>query len=172
MSMACCKISIIVFLRRAVGSKRYVTVTLAVLGISVILWAITVVAYTTFVCTPVSYYWNKSIHDGHCLSQGTYRGFNITTAVIGAATDMSLFILPMPTLWQAQLKPRQKVALMFVFGAGLAYVALLALRCGTMANTESSVCSFSVLRVVQFIYFDTSHLSSKRNAYATALKVC
>lgn len=161
--MACCKISIIVFLRRAVGSKRYITVILAVLGISVILWAITVVAYTTFVCTPVSYYWNKAIHDGRCLSQATYRGFNITTAVIGAATDIALFILPMPTLWQLKLKSGQKVALMFVFGVGLAYAESLPVGVRTLANTECRVCSFSILRVVQFIYFDTSQLSSKHS---------
>ena len=133
---------------------------LLVLAISAILWAIMVVAYTTFVCTPVSYYWNKSSHNGHCLSSGTYKIFNITAAVIGAVSDMILFLLPMPTLWQVELKPKQKIALMFVFGIGFAYVKAAHILIGAMANVQHRVCSFSVLRVVQFFYFDTAHLSS------------
>jgi hypothetical protein len=72
-----------------------------------------------FMCTPVNYFWNKSI-EGHCFNS---KWVYFTNAPFNIVTDFVLFGLPLPILWDLQLPRRQKMGLVFLFGIGLVYVS-------------------------------------------------
>jgi hypothetical protein len=68
-----------------------------------------------FLCTPVAFFWDKTIKDGKCLNEYavwfTNAGFNILT-------DFASILLPMPVLKNLKLPRRQKWALMVIFALG------------------------------------------------------
>ncbi|ATY59049.1 integral membrane [Cordyceps militaris] len=142
-STACCKVAIILFLQRVVGFKRSVHTALIVVAVISVLWALGVIFFTTFACTPVSFYWNKSGRDGHCMSRHRYKNGNIVFGVLGMVTDFVVLVIPMPTLWKSQMRRKQKIAMTGVLGIGLV------------------VCIFSLLRTIQFFYLDLDKISSK-----------
>lgn len=87
-----------------------------------------------FMCTPVNYFWDRSI-EGHCFNP---EWVYFTNAPFNIVTDFVLFGLPMPILWELQLPIRQKAGLIFLFGIGLVYVfcsaTCLFLSDGSCAN--------------------------------------
>ncbi|KAJ3482917.1 hypothetical protein NLG97_g7440 [Lecanicillium saksenae] len=141
-STACSKVAIILFLRRAVGFKRSINATLIIVAVVSVLWALGAIFYSTFTCKPVSYYWDKTGHNGRCLDRHQNKTGNIIIAVFGMLLDIFILVIPMPTLWRSQMRKKQKIAMTGVLGIGL------------------FVCIFSLLRVVQFFYFDLEHIST------------
>ncbi|KAM3513028.1 hypothetical protein MY11210_003333 [Beauveria gryllotalpidicola] len=141
-STACCKVAIILFLRRVVGFTRSINATLVVVAVVSVLWALAAILFSTFACMPVSYYWDKSGHDGHCLPRHHFLTGNIIFAALNMLLDIIILVIPMPTLWKSQMRNKQKVAMTGVLSIGL------------------FVCIFSLLRVVQFFYFDLEHIST------------
>lgn len=71
-------------------------------------------------CTPISYFWNPSLPNGHCLDKHAVWFANASLNII---TDLAIFILPMPVFHDLHLPRRQRIALMAVFGLG-AFVVL------------------------------------------------
>jgi hypothetical protein len=76
-------------------------------------------------CYPVAYFWDKSIKGGHCLNLLAYWFSN---AGMNIATDLALYIMPIPVLNSLQLPRRQKYGLMLVFAVGLFVVITSILR--------------------------------------------
>ena len=74
-----------------------------------------------FGCTPVQKYWKPEI-PGHCIvlnkADYAYGSMNV-------ASDVLLFLLPLPMVWQLQLSPKEKIGLCLVFMGGIMYVTLL-----------------------------------------------
>lgn len=68
-----------------------------------------------FTCTPIQYFWDKSIPGGTCIKFVTWWFFN---ASVGILTDLVLCVLPMPMLKTLNLPRRQKYGLIGVFGIG------------------------------------------------------
>ena len=68
-----------------------------------------------FLCTPVPFFWDKSITGGKCLNQYavwfTNGGMNI-------AQDFAILVLPMPLLRNLQIPKGQKRALVAIFALG------------------------------------------------------
>ncbi|KAJ6790021.1 hypothetical protein PWT90_06746 [Aphanocladium album] len=141
-STACCKVAIILFLRRAVGFKRSINIVLIFVAVMSVVWALGAIFFSTFTCKPVSFYWNKSSHNGQCIARHQYKIGNIIIAVFGMLADIVILVIPMPTLWKSQMRKKQKIAMTGVLGIGL------------------FVCIFSLLRVVQFFYLDLEHIST------------
>lgn len=68
-----------------------------------------------FMCSPVPYFWNKSIPGGRCLpEQPVWFG----NGAINIATDLMILILPMPTFSKLNLPKKQKIGLMLVLSLG------------------------------------------------------
>jgi hypothetical protein len=67
-----------------------------------------------FLCSPVPYFWDKTIK-GRCLSE---QANWFTSAGINIVTDLIILALPMPAVRQLQLPGRSKLALMGVFALG------------------------------------------------------
>lgn len=70
-----------------------------------------------FGCTPITKYWNID-EPGHCIvlvqADYAYGSMNV-------ASDILMFLLPLPMVWQLRLSPREKLGLVFVFMSGIAY---------------------------------------------------
>ncbi|OAA69515.1 integral membrane protein [Cordyceps fumosorosea ARSEF 2679] len=118
-SMACCKVAIVLFLRRVVGFKRSVNAALVAVAVVSVLWALGVILFSTFACQPVSFYWDRSAQNGHCLPRRHYKTGNIVFAVFGMVTDIVILIIPLPTLWRSQMRRKQKIAMTGVLSIGL-----------------------------------------------------
>ncbi|PQK11225.1 hypothetical protein BB8028_0002g15430 [Beauveria bassiana] len=141
-STACCKVAIILFLRRVVGFTRSINTTLVVVAVVSVLWAVAAILFSTFVCMPISFYWDKSSHNGHCMPKDHYLLGNIVFAVMNMVGDITILVIPLPTLWKSQMPKKQKIAITGILSIGLI------------------VCIFSLMRVVQFFYFDLDHIST------------
>ena len=73
-----------------------------------------------FGCTPVSKYW-KPDQPGHCLAlvkaDHAYGSMNVVS-------DVLLFLLPLPMIWQLRLTRKEKFGLILIFASGIMYVML------------------------------------------------
>lgn len=70
-----------------------------------------------FGCTPISKYWKPEI-PGHCivLTQADYA-----YGSMNVVSDVLLFLLPLPMVYQLRLTRKEKVGLVLVFMSGIAY---------------------------------------------------
>lgn len=109
------------------GFTRSVNIALVVVSICVLSYTGVVFFYTTFLCSPVAYYWNKNIPGGKCVPNDTNLQANIGTAIAALITDLAILTIPMPTLWRLQMHRRQKIAITCVLGVGIMLVLLVLL---------------------------------------------
>ncbi|RAK96803.1 uncharacterized protein BO80DRAFT_365557 [Aspergillus ibericus CBS 121593] len=138
-SAAFVKISIVVFLKRLLGTVRAYTVVSNVLIGFITCWAITALLVNIFQCKPVQYYYDKSLH-GHCMSG--QRSFFQAMGSIALVEDVIILCLPTPIVWGLQITFRQKCAVTVVFSLG------------------GLVCIFSLMRLIEFRNFITTDLAS------------
>ncbi|KAH1629913.1 hypothetical protein KXV25_003215 [Aspergillus fumigatus] len=138
-SMAFVKISIIVFLKRLLGSVRLYAIISNCLIAFIAVWALTAVLVNTFQCTPVQYYYDKSLN-GHCM-KGQVQFFQAMGS-IALVEDVFILCLPIPIVWGLQITLRQKMALTVVFSLG------------------GLVCIFSLMRLIEFRHFVVTDLAS------------
>ncbi|PNY26860.1 Uncharacterized protein TCAP_03222 [Tolypocladium capitatum] len=117
-SMGFNKLSIILFLRRVLGLTRAVNMALVVVGVCVVIWTGAVILYTTFVCTPVPFYWDKSMPGGWCWGNDKFMIQNVVAGVLALALDIAILIIPVGTVWKLQIKRKQKMAVTLVLGVG------------------------------------------------------
>lgn len=77
-----------------------------------------------FGCTPISKYW-KPDEPGHCIvlvhADYAYGSMNVIS-------DVLLFLLPLPMVWQLRLSPREKFGLVLIFMSGIANCAVTTVR--------------------------------------------
>jgi hypothetical protein len=67
-------------------------------------------------CTPIAYFWDKSIPGGYCLNAEMVWMFNASFNIL---LDFVIFLLPMRKVSELQMPKKQKIALMMVFALGL-----------------------------------------------------
>ena len=107
------KISILLQYMRIFATRGMQIACKIVLAL-VTMFTIETVVISIFDCTPVSYYWDKSL-DGHCVDFGamwfSHASLNITF-------DIVLIILPIPVIKSLNLPTKQKIALCGIFAVG------------------------------------------------------
>jgi len=92
---------------------RRITLVVIVL---VIMWTIAVVLVGLLTCLPVASYWDPAAYPDHrCLPNLPWW---YITAAGSIASDLIIFALPIPVLWQLHLPKRQRVSLIGIFGFG------------------------------------------------------
>jgi len=67
-----------------------------------------------FMCVPAAAFWDETVK-GKCMSR---LGFWFSNAGVNIPLDILIFAIPLPLLKELQLPRKQKIGLMFVFGAG------------------------------------------------------
>lgn len=87
--------------------------------IAVLLVAVLAFSFTSaFSCWPIAQYWENPESTQHCINHlafwYAFSGFHI-------ATDLAVWILPMPVLVALSLPKRQKISLLAVFVLGGLY---------------------------------------------------
>lgn len=64
-----------------------------------------------FQCKPVSYFWDKSIEGGKCISQEVTLGAFYAYSVIAAVCDITIGVLPIFLLKNLQTNKKTKTAI-------------------------------------------------------------
>ncbi|KAF7595923.1 hypothetical protein BBP40_004069 [Aspergillus hancockii] len=72
--------------------------------------------FIMFQCQPISYYWNHSPLDGHCLEMDRLLGVVYMYSAVAAACDFTMGILPIFLIWKLQMDRRTKVAVAGTLG--------------------------------------------------------
>lgn len=67
-------------------------------------------------CTPEALNWDATIMNGHC---GNKFAAYLAVGIGNLVTDLVIIILPMPFVWQLQLRNTQKLGIMGIFGIGI-----------------------------------------------------
>lgn len=160
MSMACAKVSILLFLRRIMGVSRAVRITLNVVAVGVICSAAALILYTIFSCWPISYFWDKSIEGGWCVQNYQLRTQLKLSASLGLLSDLIMLLIPMPTVWALNMGRQRKIAITIILCIGGMYVSTLNILYRYQFSPWSSACIISLVRLIQFSQFDRTHVSS------------
>ncbi|KAI9151643.1 Satratoxin biosynthesis SC10 cluster protein [Paramyrothecium foliicola] len=87
-------------------------------------WSISQVFIGIFLCFPIQGFWDKSI-DARCIPTNVQWYAN---AAGNIATDLIVFILPLPVIGQLNLPRTQKIFLFVLFGLGFLTVAISVIR--------------------------------------------
>lgn len=117
-SMACVKVSILLFLDHLLGTTKQMRITLLVVGVCCVAWACVPFFYTIFFCSPISYYWDKSSGDGWCVDNDKYIVESIAVGVLSLVTDLVILAIPIPSVWGLKIKTKQKVAVTSILCVG------------------------------------------------------
>ncbi|KAJ5820021.1 hypothetical protein N7474_005612 [Penicillium riverlandense] len=120
------KSSILLFyLTLAKGQFLFRVVVLVTFGI-VILFGLSLTLVNLFPCRPLSASFLIETPPGtYCID---IVALYISSAPINILTDVAIFFLPMPILWNIRLPRRQKVILLLTFGAGIFVIVISILR--------------------------------------------
>ena len=68
-----------------------------------------------FLCSPLAFYWDKSIEGGTCLNNSAT---SLSVSIINLVLDLIVVALPMPMLWGLQVTTSKTMGLTAVFGIG------------------------------------------------------
>lgn len=125
MSLQATKVSLLLFYMRIFHHIAWFKkISLALIAFLVIYLIATTI--TSIVqCSPVAFAWDPTIDDGTCIDLAKFFIFN---GVVALLTDLLVLVLPLPLVWGLQLPFSQKLALIPVFGIGIAIVVVSALR--------------------------------------------
>lgn len=123
------KTSLILLYYRIFGVVRWFRWLLATVLAIVVLYFIVCLFVAVFECSPVSFYWDKTIETGSCINQNQFYRWN---GVANLLIDFTIWSLTLPVVWQLHLSMRQRLSLSFVFVLGLL------------------ACAASIVRVVAF----------------------
>ncbi|PSN72940.1 hypothetical protein BS50DRAFT_606772 [Corynespora cassiicola Philippines] len=91
-------------------------------------WTISFSFVVVFQCTPIERVYNRTI-PGHCISFFWQRW---TNAISNLATDLAIFLLPMPAISHLQMSLSARISLAVLFGMGFFICLVTALRMATL----------------------------------------
>lgn len=110
------------------------------LQIFLIVWHITFQTTAIFQCTPIHYFWDRSLPGGHCINN---IAFYIALAATNCATDVTLLFLPMPMVWNLRVRRSKKIALSGVFMLGAFVCAIALYRISTLPPIDPEDITWS-----------------------------
>ncbi|KAF2659451.1 hypothetical protein K491DRAFT_564001, partial [Lophiostoma macrostomum CBS 122681] len=114
LSLTLTKISILIQYLQIFPTRRFRIICTVALGVVVVYGTWTFFG-SIFLCTPVPFFWDKSIRGGKCLNQFAVW---FTNGGVNIAQDFAILILPMPLLRNLQISKGQKRALVVIFALG------------------------------------------------------
>ncbi|KAH8897528.1 hypothetical protein GQ53DRAFT_638636 [Thozetella sp. PMI_491] len=113
-ALACVKTSIILFYMRIFTTKEFRF--WAYIGIAyTLMWAIATWFVNLTVCTPIAYYYDRTIPGGSCRNQAISGTVNGGLSLLG---DVYILALPLPSILGLKLNPRKKAAVLGIFLLG------------------------------------------------------
>ncbi|KAH6644143.1 hypothetical protein C7974DRAFT_15389 [Boeremia exigua] len=124
------KSSILVFYMR-LDHRKFTRLAVWFLLAFVVALSITTFFFLAFVCVPPSLFWDlvgQAAAPEKCLDQSTQQMFFNLNGICNIIQDISIYLLPIPMLWNLQMPLRQKLALGALFSVGLIAVAASCVR--------------------------------------------
>lgn len=109
--LALSKVSMLLFYRRVfttTGMRRAVDIGLGLVAA----WTIAFECAVIFLCTPVSFFWNRVGDQGTC---GSFLGMITTLIATNALGDLVIMVMPIPTVWSLQMKKTEKIGIISSF---------------------------------------------------------
>lgn len=85
-----------------------------IMGIIIMAWAISQILVVILSCNPVAKFWRADL-PGSCIPNLPFWYIN---AAGNIATDLAIFIMPLPVLNKLQLRRKQKYFLIAIFSLG------------------------------------------------------
>lgn len=85
-----------------------------IVGGIIMAWAVSQIFLVIFPCRPVQKFWQTDM-PGSCMPNQPFWYIN---AAGNIATDLAIFIMPLPVLSKLQLRRKQKYFLMGIFSLG------------------------------------------------------
>ncbi|KAL1857598.1 hypothetical protein Daus18300_010238 [Diaporthe australafricana] len=118
------KLAVLRFYNRIFAPSAWVTWSVRVTSVAVVLWMVSVVLETFFLCQPLAFNWDTTI-DGAC---GDRNAVYVIAGVTNMVTDFMVLLLPVPCIWKLQMPIGQKVGLLLVFCMGILITAISIVR--------------------------------------------
>ena len=110
------KTSLILLYYRIFGIIRWFRWLLIGVWAVVVLYFVVCLLVAVFECTPVAFYWDKSIESGRCINENQFYRWN---GVANLLIDFVIWSLTLPVIWHLNLNTRQKLSLSAIFLLGL-----------------------------------------------------
>lgn len=88
-------------------------------GLTVTWWVAQTFALI-FQCTPVQYFWNRKIPNGHCIHENQYYAAACSISMINIIV---VFCLPLPIIWKLHISRSKKWSLVIAFCIGVLYAS-------------------------------------------------
>ncbi|OJK01626.1 hypothetical protein ASPACDRAFT_116530 [Aspergillus aculeatus ATCC 16872] len=93
-------------------------------------------------CRPFRYTWDKYHTTGTCVNM---QPLLIAIAALNLAIDLTIFCLPLPTLWRLQMNLRKKLELSVIFLLGLIVCVMSGIRIKALIQLDQNDFTFTVL---------------------------
>ncbi|KAK1674548.1 integral membrane protein [Colletotrichum godetiae] len=138
------KIGITLMLQRVFFVRSFKIAARITTGLCVC-WMLFTILIGIFICQPVAMNWNPTTPGGKCGDQ------NAAFAAVGyfdLATDLIILVLPIPMVYNLQLRWPHKVALNIIFGAGALTMIFAALRLKNVLTMDFTDVTYSQVGVV------------------------
>ncbi|KAK1637317.1 integral membrane protein [Colletotrichum phormii] len=138
------KIGITLMLQRVFFVRSFKIAARITAGLCVC-WMLFTILIGIFICQPVAMNWNPTTPGGKCGDQ------NAAFAAVGyfaLATDLIILVLPIPMVYNLQLRWPHKVALYIIFGAGALTMIFAALRLKNVLTMDFTDVTYSQVGVV------------------------
>lgn len=117
-ALACIKVSILLFYLRLFSNTKAFRIAAYVNIGYTIAWAISTWIVNLMVCTPVAYYYDRTIPGGHCSNQAISGSVNGGLSLLG---DVAILVLPIPVIWGLKMNKRRKIGIIAILMLGALY---------------------------------------------------
>ena len=114
-SAAALKLSVLFFYQRIFPDRRFRNISI-IIGLVVIVWFISFIFLQFFTCIPLAFFWDKSIPNGKCINSNYVAYFG--TSPLDILTNIAILVLPIPHLWNLQMRRAKKIAITVIFVLG------------------------------------------------------
>ena len=120
-SLTLVKVSILLFYARIFEVQGFI-VSAKIAAVFIGMWASAVILSSFLLCRPFAFNWDQTIPGGKCSNQ--VLSYQIT-GVLNLVTDVVVLLLPMPYIWNLQLRLSRKFALTALFSVGILCVSTI-----------------------------------------------
>ena len=138
------KISLLILDCRTFPGPRLRTAS-KVVAAFMLSWLIATTIVQTKLCTPLQYFWNRGVPNGTCLN---HYLFDVIDASLNLTTDIVVFCMPLPIIWQLRLSTAKRLGLAFIFTIG------------------GFACTASVVRIATLGKIDPLDITGKHSCLA------
>jgi hypothetical protein len=106
-------------------------------------------------CVPLNAFWDPTVQGATCHSQSYWFANNY----LHIATDLLIFILPMPVVWKLQVRMAQKILLLSIFALGFFIVFLSIARItilGPLLSDPGMDFTYNTVPVFYWTFVETN----------------